>query len=312
MNIRNSFEKYGTVLGLLIIIIAFAAVKPNVFPKLRNAINILEQVSLLTILGIAATVVVSINEFDLSLGSVTSFTGILTASLLISGLPIYVVIPVVLMVGFLFGTVNGLLVAKINLLSFITTLASATFLTGVTFWYSGGTIIFSGIPDKFLIIGQGEALGLPIPTLIMIGITFIFWYIFNSTMLGRHFYAIGGNEIAAKYSGIKSTSRKITAFGLASLLSALVGIILTSKLGSAHPTAGSGYLLKSYATVFLGMTVSSEGVPNIPGTIVGALIMGILANGLTLMGVSTYFQDMATGMIIIFALILQKMGGPGE
>lgn len=304
---KSILKRYGTLIGLILIFIVFTILRPSVFPTLRNLVNILEQISLLSIIPMGATVIMVIGEFDLSLANISSFAGIISAGLLVAGLPIYLVIPVVLILGFVFGLVNGLLVSKLNILSFITTLSTGTFLAGITFWYSGGTIIFSGIPDDFLIWGQGELFGLPIPAIIMIVIFIIFWYIFNQTMLGRNLYAIGGNEKAAKYSGIKIERDKTIAFGLAGLLAAMTGIILTSKLGSAHPTAGGGYLLKSYATVFLGMTLFKEGEPNIPGTLVGVLIMGVLANGLTILSVPNYFQDMLTGAIIVSALVFQGM-----
>lgn len=304
---KKILSKYGTIIGLFIIIVIFSILKPGVFPSFRNWNNILEQISLLSIIATGATVVMVIGEFDLSIASVASFAGIMTAGLLVEGYSMYFVIPVVLMLGFIFGLINGFFVSKLNILSFITTLSSGTFLGGITFWYSGGTIIFSGIPDQFLVWGQGELIGIPMVIWIMIAIFIIFWYLFNQTMLGRHLYAIGGNEKAARYSGIKIEKNKLMAFGLTSVLAALTGILLASKLGSAHPTAGGGYLLKSYATVFLGMTLFKQGEPNIPGTLVGVLIMGVLANGLTLLNVPNYFQDMLTGSIIIAALVFQGM-----
>lgn len=304
---KRILKRYGTLIGLFLVIIIFSILKPNIFPTFRNWNNILEQISLLSIIATGATVVMVIGEFDLSIASVASFAGIMTAGLLVDGYSMYFVIPLVLLLSFIFGLINGFFVSKLNILSFITTLSSGTFLGGITFWYSDSTIIFSGIPDEFLIWGQGEVLGIPMVIWIMIAVFLIFWYLFNQTMLGRHLYAIGGNEKAARYSGINIDKNKLIAFGLASVLAALTGILLASKLGSAHPTAGGGYLLQSYATVFLGMTLFKEGEPNIPGTLVGVLIMGVLANGLTILNVPNYFQDMLTGSIIIAALVFQGM-----
>lgn len=301
------FKKYGTIIGLMIIIITFAVLRPNTFLTVRNWSNILQQISLLAIIAVGATVVMVIGEFDLSIASVASFAGIITAGLLVNGYSMYLVIPAVLLLSFAFGLVNGFFVAKLNILSFITTLSSGTFLGGITYWYSGGTIIFSGIPDQFLIWGQGEILNIALVIWIMLIVAAVFWYIFNQTMLGRHLYAVGGNEKAARYSGIKVEKIKLIAFGLTAVLAALTGILLASRLGSAHPTAGGGYLLRSYATVFLGMTLFKQGEANVLGTLVGVLIMGVLANGLTLLNVPNYFQDMLTGSIIIAALVFQGM-----
>jgi len=184
-------------------------------------------------------------------------------------------------------------------------LATGTLLGGITFWYSKGTIIFSGIPEKFLTIGQYSIVGIPISSLIMFVLILFSWYLLSKTILGRTSYAVGGNEIAAYYSGIKVTKVKIIVFVIAALHSGLAGVVLTSKLGSAHPTAGGGYLLQSYAAAFIGTTLFKEGEANIWGTFVGALIIGILANGLTILNVPYFLQDIFTGMIIISALILR-------
>ncbi len=304
---QNILKKYGTIIGLLIIIIVFSILRPAAFLTVRNWSNIIEQISLLAIIAIGATVVMVIGEFDLSIANAASFAGILTAILLVRDYSMFLVIPFVLFLSFAFGLINGFLVAKLNILSFITTLSSGTFLEGITFWISGGTIIFSGIPDEFLIWGQSSFLKIPIVIWIMFLAAFIFWYIFNQTMFGRYLYAIGGNETASRYSGIKIEKNKLISFALTSTLGALTGILLASKLGSAHPTAGGGYLLQSYATVFLGMTLFKQGEPNIPGTLIGVLIMGVLANGLTLLNVPNYFQDMLTGSIIIAALVFQGL-----
>jgi len=304
---KGTLKKYGTLLGLGLIVITFAALKPSVFPTFNNLQNIFEQNSLLAIMAIGATVVVVIGEFDLSIGSVASFSGILVAILFGKNYPIFLVVPFVLIASLIFGLINGFFVSKLNIPSFITTLASSTFLGGITYWVSGGTIIFSGIPDSFLVWGQGDLLGIPVVIIVAALVFILFLYLFNQTMFGRQLYAIGGNEKAARYSGIQVERKKILSFGLTSVLAALAGILLTSKLSSAHPTAGEGYLLQSYATVFLGMTIFKQGEPNVPGTLVGVLIMGVLANGLTILGVSTYFQDMLTGSIIIAALIFQGL-----
>ena len=205
---KRILNKYGTLIGLFIIIIIFTILKPNIFATFRNWNNIFEQISLLSIIATGATVVMVIGEFDLSIASVASFAGIMTAGLLVDGYSMYFVIPVVLLLSFIFGLINGFFVSKLNILSFITTLSSGTFLGGITFWYSDSTIIFSGIPDEFLIWGQGEVLGIPVVIWIMIAVFLIFWYLFNQTMLGRHLYAIGGNEKAARYSGINIDKNK--------------------------------------------------------------------------------------------------------
>ncbi len=304
---KQLLRRYGTLLGLIVLFITFSVLRPEVFPTTRNLTNVLEQISLLAIISVGATVVMVIGEFDLSVAAVASFAGIFTVRTMVNGVSMYWAIPFTLLLAMLFGAINGLLVSRMNILSFITTLSTGTFLTGITYWYSGGTIIFSGIPREFLVFGQGSVFGVRISVLIMAGVLFLFWYLFSETLLGRRLYAIGGNEKAAEYSGVPIHRNKVTAFALTSMLAAITGIVLASRLGSAHPTAGEGYLLRAYATVFLGMTLFKEGEPNIPGTFIGVLIMGILANGLTLLGVPIYFQNMLTGAIIIAALVFQTI-----
>ncbi len=255
--------------------------------------------------AIGATYILAIAEFDLSLSSMVSFVGVVAAGMMASGVHPLLATAVALAFTVLFGLLNGVLVATLRLPSFVTTLATGTLLGGITFWYSGGTIIFSGIPRSFTILGQ-ESLGrVPLSSLFMFVLLFCSSYLLLRTTLGRAIYAVGGNETAAWYSGIRVSRVKTIAFFLAALHSGLAGIVLTSKLGSAHPTGGGGYLMPSYAAAFLGTTLFREGEANIWGTFVGALIMGVLANGLTILNVPYFLQDIFTGMILVGALVLR-------
>ncbi len=299
------FRKYGTLLGLILIFAGFSATRPQVFPTPRNLINIIQQISLLAIIGTGATVVMVITEFDLSIAAMASFGGVFAAQLMVRGAPVETAVALVLSLSFLLGLFNGVLVAKLKIKSFIATLATMTMITGITFWYSEGTIIFSGIPERFLVLGQKSLGPFPVPIFIMVGVLTVFHVLLTQTVFGRNLYAIGGNSEASLYSGVRVAANKIFAFGFSGVLGSATGIILASRLGSAHPTAGGGFLLTSYAAVFLGMTVFEEGEPNIVGTFIGVLIIGTLANGLTILNVQSYFQDMLTGAIIILALLFK-------
>lgn len=300
-------KKYGTLFALLGIIILFSALRPTIFFTARNFINITQQISILMIVAIGATYILAISEFDLSFASIVSFAGVFVAGLMVSGVAPWLSIFLSMGLCLGFGLFNGILVAKLKLPSFVTTLATATFLGGITFWYSKGTIIFSGIPDSFLIIGQQSVAGIPITSIIMFALILFSWYLLSKTIFGRAVYSVGGNETAARYSGIEINKVKIIVFMIAALHSNIAGVVLASKLGSAHPTAGGGYLLQSYAAAFLGTTSFKEGEANIWGTFVGALIIGILANGLTILNVPYFLQDIFTGMIIIAALIVRML-----
>ncbi len=300
-------RKYGTIFALVIIYITFSLLSPDVFPTGRNLINILLQISLLTIISQGATIIVITRDFDLSIATGASLGGVIAAGLIVKGIPIGISIITALFIGIIIGVINGLIVARLRISSFIGTLATSTIIGGITFWYTQGATIFSGIPDAFLIFGQGKIGWLPIPTLLMFLILGIVWFVLSYTEIGRKFYAIGEGPEVARLSGINVEKVRIIAFIISGFLGVLTGIVLASRLGSAHPTAGNAYLLKAYAAVFLGMTVFGEGRANPIGTFIGALIMGILANGLTILDVPYYFQDMLTGIIIIIALLSRSV-----
>ncbi len=300
-------KRYGTIFALILIYVGFSVLSPYVFPTMRNLMNILLQISLLTIISQGATIIVITKDFDLSIAAGASLGGVISAGLIVKGIPIGVAIGVALFIGIIMGILNGFIVARLRISSFIGTLATSTIIGGITFWYTQGATIFSGIPDSFLILGQGKVIGIPIPTILMFLILGIVWFMLYYTELGRKFYAVGEGPEVARLSGIDVEKIRIIAFAISGFLGVLTGIVLASRLGSAHPTAGNAYLLKAYAAVFLGMTVFKDGRANPIGTFVGALIMGILANGLTILDVPYYFQDMLTGIIIIIALLSRSV-----
>lgn len=301
-------KSYGTVIAGILITMVFAILRPNSFATVGNFINISRQISLLVVIAIGATLIMSLEEFDLSVGAMASLGGVLAARMAVDGTPLIFAFIVPIFVGLLIGFVNGWIVTKFKVLSFIITLAMSTILAGFTFWFTGGSTVFENIPKNFKYIGTANIVGLPLLTIIMVLLTVIFWFIMSHTSFGRKLYAIGGNEVASEVSGIKVKKYKILTFGLCSALAAFTGVLMSSRLGSAHPTGGDGLFLQAYAAVFIGRTIFSEGVPNIWGTFAGAAILGILANGLTILQVPTFMQDLITGFIIIAAVIFQKLG----
>lgn len=302
---KRVLRQYGTLIAFFALLLLFSLLRRNVFFTLRNFINITQQISILMMVAIGATYILAISEFDLSLSSLVSFVGVIAAGMMASGTHPLLATVTALALTVSFGLLNGVLVATLRLPSFVTTLATGTLLGGVTFWYSGGTIIFSGIPKSFTVLGQESLRGVPLSSIFMFVLLALSSYLLLRTTLGRAIYAVGGNETAAWYSGIRVSRVKIIAFFLAAFHSGLAGIVLASKLGSAHPTGGGGYLMPSYAAAFLGTTLFREGEANVWGTFVGALIMGVLANGLTILNVPYFLQDILTGMILVGALILR-------
>ena len=308
INISEMLKAYGTIFAGVAIAIVFSILRPDAFFTIGNFINITRQISLLVIIALGATLVMSVEEFDLSVGALASLGGVIGAKMAVAGAPIFLCFVAPVAICFLIGFVNGWIVTRFRVLSFITTLAMSTILGGFTFWFTGGATVFQDIPKSFTLPGTKALLGVPILSIVMVLLAALFWLIMRHTAFGRKLYAIGGNEAASRVSGINVKKYKNLAFALCASLAALTGVLMASRLGSAHPTGGDGLFLQSYAAAFLGRTVFKEGVPNIWGTFVGAAILGVLANGLTILQVPTFMKDLLTGCIIILAVIVQKIG----
>jgi ribose transport system permease protein len=308
INLSDLLRAYGTILAGIVIIIAFSILRPDAFFTVNNFINITRQISLLVVIALGATLVMCVDEFDLSVGALASLGGVIAAKMAVAGMPIILCFAAPVVICFIIGLINGWIVTKFKVLSFITTLAMSTILGGFTFWFTGGATVFQNIPKEFKVVGSKSVLGIPLLSIIMILLSVLFWFIMRHTAFGRKLYAIGGNEAASMVSGINVKKYKNLAFALCAALASLTGVMMASRLGSAHPTGGDGLFLQSYAAAFLGRTVFKEGVPNIWGTFVGAAILGVLANGLTILQVPTFMQDLLTGCIIILAVIVQKIG----
>ena len=301
-------RQYGTLIALVAIIVVFSIASPGAFGSMSNLINITQQMTLLAIVAIGATVVMAVGEFDLSTAAIVSFGGIFVVYLFKLGVPAPLACLLVLAVAALFGAVSGYIVSRFQVLSFIATLAAGTIIGGITFWISDGATLLGDIPAGFRDIARGHTLGLPTLTWWLIATAIAVWILLDKVEIGRQLYAIGGNREAARLAGVPVVSNTMIAFIVSAVLSALVGILLTARIGSANPTGGGGYLLSAYAAVFLGMTAFREGEANLPGTVVGAAIIAVIGNGLTILGVSTFLQDIITGTIILAAVLFRRIG----
>lgn len=301
-------RQYGTLIALVAIIIVFSIASPGAFGSMSNLINITQQMTLLAIVAIGATVAMAVGEFDLSAAAIVSFGGIFVVYLFKLGVPAPLACLLVLGVAALFGAVSGYIVSRFQVLSFIATLAAGTIIGGITFWISDGATLLGDIPAGFRDIARGHTLGLPTLTWWLIATAIAIWVLLDRLEIGRRLYAIGGNREAARLAGVPIVSNTMTAFIVSAVLAALVGILLTARIGSANPTGGGGYLLSAYAAVFLGMTAFREGEANLPGTVVGAGVIAVIGNGLTILGVSTFLQDIITGTIILAAVLVRRIG----
>jgi ribose transport system permease protein len=306
----GTLARYGTIIGLLGMIVAFSILSPRAFPTLGNFTNVLNQASLAMIIAGGLTVAVIVGELDLSIGFAASLHGILVTGLVVSnGLPIPMAVLVVLLLGALIGFVNGFIVTKIKVNSVIATLGVGTILTGLAFAYSAGVPIVAGVPEAFLQLSLGRWLwGIPNNIVFMALVLGFLWLLVERSAVGQEIQAVGGNPTAAYLSGIDVDRIKILGFVISGVCAALTGILLASRLGSGTASAADGYLLTAFAAVFLGSATLRDGEFHVFGTFVGALIIAFGFNGLNIFGAPTFFQYLFQGAILILAVGLSSLG----
>ena len=301
-------SRYGTLIGLALMVVLFTVRAPEAFFNITNFVNILSQSSLTAIIAAGLTMTLVVGEFDLSIGYAASFAGLLVVGFIaLNGLPVAAAVLLMLMIGAAVGTANGVLVTKVRINAVIATLGVGTILTGLGFAYSAFPIA-AGIPQSFDNISLGRPLlGIPNPIIIMVLVLAILWFILNKTDLGQKMQAVGGNIEAARLSGIRVDRVKIFAFGAAGVCAALTGILLSALLGSGTLAAADGYLLDAFAAVFLGSATLRDGEFHIVGTFVGVLIISVGFNGLSIFGAPSWAQDVFNGGILIVAVGLSTL-----
>lgn len=295
-------RQFGTLLGLLGLCLILWALTPH-FMTVSNLLNIAQQTSINAIIAVGLTFVIITAGIDLSVGSIVAFSGVVLASTLQTVIPLPLALLLGLGVGALCGLANGLLITYGRLPPFISTLGMMSVARGAALLYTSGRPI-SGFSTDFRYLATGEILHIPVPVIIMILIYVIAHVVLTRTKLGRYVYAIGGNEEAAILSGVNVKFYKASVYGICGMLSGLAAIILTARLNSAQPIAGIMYELDAIAATVIGGTSLMGGVGRISGTLVGALIMGVLRNGLNLLGVSSFIQQTVIGSVIIAAVLM--------
>ncbi|HFQ5300438.1 TPA: ribose ABC transporter permease [Vibrio vulnificus] len=297
-----------SLIALLFLIVVVSFLNPNFF-TVDNILNILRQTSVNAIIAVGMTLVILTAGIDLSVGSVLALCGAFAASLVAMEVPVLIAVPTALLAGATLGAISGIIIAKGKVQAFIATLVTMTLLRGVTMVYTDGRPISTGFTDTadaFAWFGTGYALGIPVPVWLMVVVFAAAWYLLNHTRFGRYVYALGGNESATRLSGINVDKVKIGVYAICGLLAALAGIIVTSRLSSAQPTAGMGYELDAIAAVVLGGTSLMGGKGRIMGTLIGALIIGFLNNALNLLDVSSYYQMIAKAAVILLAVMVDN------
>jgi Ribose/xylose/arabinose/galactoside ABC-type transport systems, permease components len=281
-NAKYFVQKYGTIITLILLIVIFS-ITTETFLEPRNLLNIVAHISMLMIIATGLTVCMVPGDFDMSIGSVASLSGIFFSSLVVRNFPLIPSILVVLLMGAVFGLTAGLLVTKVRISAFIATLALGQVATGINFMYTRGQEVFGDFSKGFLSLGQGKTFSIiPNQVLIMIGIVFIFAFTMEKTKVGRYMYAIGGSIHASFLSGIKVNLYRIFGLMISGGLAAFTGCILASRLGSGQPTAGDSYLMDAIAAAYIGMTTIKTSRPNIIGTLIGVLLSASSKTGLSL------------------------------
>lgn len=313
---RQSLARFQSLIALAVMVVALSLLSDK-FLTTDNGLNILRQISVNLCLSIGMTLVIVSGGIDLSIGAVLALAGAVAAGLLRDGLvlaPLGVKLQFTatgavvagVVVGAVLGWGNGLAVTRLRLPSFVATLGMLSIARGLTMLWTGGFPV-TGLGDAFGFIGTGTVLGLPMPVWISGGLVAAFTIVMRDSILGRQIYAVGGNEFAARFSGLRIERIRLAVYTLAGALAGVAGLIVTARLDSAQPNAGLGYELDSIAAVVIGGASLSGGRGTILGTVLGCLIIGVLNNGLFLLNVSPFWQQVIKGVVILLAVALDRL-----
>lgn len=310
---KNGLKTFAIYIVFVAIVVILAALTKGRFLKVNNILNVLRQVSVNGIIAMGMTLILITGGIDLSVGSVLALAGVIATDL---AHPepfhsIWIILLVAMLVGVVCGLINGSLIAFVQAPAFIVTMGMMTAARGATMIYSAGHPVVN-LSDQFLFLGQGYFLGIPTPVYFFVIITIITLVILNRTKLGRYIYAVGGNEDAANASGIDIKKIKIFVYMYSSVLCGLAGIILASRTNAAATTAGEGYELDAIAAAVVGGTSTAGGKGGVYGTIIGVILLGVITNGLDLLNVSSYIQQIVKGIIIVGAVCLDAVASKKE
>lgn len=303
-DLSKIFKSLGSVIGLIGLSLVLSFLTPA-FLTVHNILNVLRQVSVISILAAGETFVILTGGIDLSVGSMLGLCGVMLAGALkITGSPLLAVLTGLLFGGIM-GLTNGLLVSKGKLPPFCATLGMMAIARGLSFVYTQGRPI-SGFPQSFRVFGTGYLGPIPVPIIIALVVFIFAYYILSQTVFGRYVYSLGSNETATRMSGIKTDYYKTWVYLVSGLLAGLAAVVFTARINSGHPAAGEGYELDAIAAVVIGGTSLSGGEGTIIGTFIGALIMGVIRNGLNLINVDPFWQQVVIGAVIIFAVLADQ------
>lgn len=306
MQVKSVIRNLGPLIGLAGLLIVITILNP-LFIDTSNLMNLLRQVSINALISFGMTFVILTGGIDLSVGSLLALSSVLMAGLIKGGTDPVIAMVLCCLIGTALGAINGIIITAGRVAPFIATLATMTIFRGATLVYTDGKPI-SGLADHplFTGFGVGDIAGIPVPAITMFLFFFLFWFVLAKTPLGRKTYAVGGSEKVSFIAGISIAKVKLFAYAVTGLMCAVAGIIITSRLNSAQPTAGTGYELDAIAAVVLGGTSLVGGKGRISGTLIGALIIGTLTNGLNILNVSSFYQQVVKGVVILLAVLMDR------
>jgi ribose transport system permease protein len=300
---------YGTIIVLVVMLAAFSIAEPGTFATVGNFRNILNDMAIGTIVAGGLTVALVAGDFDLSIGYVASFCGLLLVGLLsFDQLPIPIAMIIVIGIGAAIGVINGVIVSKMGVNAFIATLGTGTVVVGLNYAYSGGVPLQLTHSREFTYLAIGRFWGVPHLVLIMAAVLIILWIILNRTVQGQHIRAIGVSAESARRAGIAVDRSRIVAFACASTCAAIGGALMASNLGSGQVTAGDGFMLTSFSAAFLGSAALKEGQFHILGTLIGVLTVAVGNNGLAMIGAPIFTQYLFAGSLLVVAVALSSIG----
>lgn len=308
IDVKKIFSRLGPLLALVVLVILVTIMSPT-FVSPANLLNLLRQVSINAVIAFGMTFVILTGGIDLSVGSILALSGAVTASMLASGFAAPLALLAGLVLGAIFGLLNGILIAYGKAAPFIATLATMTIFRGATYVFTNGNPITGAKMNSsflFQFMGHGYLFGIPFPIIIMLVAYGVLFVLLHKTSFGRKTYALGGNETAARIAGVRTKMVTMLIYTISGLMAAIAGIILTSRLSSAQPDAGTSYEMDAIAAVVLGGTSLAGGKGRIFGTLIGALIIGTLNNGMNLLGISSFYQQIVKGIVILIAVLLDR------
>ena len=305
MNLAATWEKVGMPFVLLVLVVFMLIKAPN-FGTVSNLFNVARSISISAILAAGMTFVIITTGIDLSVGSTIAVSGCIAVLAAQQGLNPLLAILLGMVIGALIGLINGFLIAYCNLAAFIVTLGTMTFMRGLAYTITGGLpIVDNGL--NFRALGNGYLFHVPIPFIVMIIVYVVMWIVLDKTKYGSHVYAVGGNAEAARLAGINVKGVLLSVYVIAGLCAGLAGCIFAARVVSAQPTAGDGYEMDAIAAAVLGGTSLMGGKGKIPGTLIGAIIFGVLTTGLVLMNVPFFTQQLVKGIVIIIAVLIDGL-----